>query len=46
VIAMLASVTIAERTLRDAKPSERRPSQRELVALSLLRCPDDRSSRR
>lgn len=45
MIAVLASVTIAERTLRDAEPSERRSSQRELVALSLLRCPDDRPSR-
>jgi hypothetical protein len=37
---MRASVTIAEQTLRDAGPTVRRPSQRELVALSLLRCPD------
>jgi hypothetical protein len=35
---MLAPVTIAERTLRDAQ--ETAASQRRLVALSLLRCPD------
>jgi hypothetical protein len=40
VIAVIASATLAERTLRDAPAPERRPSQRELVALSLLRCPD------
>lgn len=42
---VLAPVTIAERTLRDSEPFKRRPSQRELVAWSLLRCPDDRPTR-
>jgi hypothetical protein len=38
VSAVVSPVTIAERSLRDA--DERRASQRRLVALSLLRCPD------
>jgi hypothetical protein len=42
---VLSSIAIAERTLRDRKPPERRPTQRELVAWSLLRCPDDRPPR-
>jgi hypothetical protein len=42
---VLASVAIAERTLRESEPSERRRSQRELVAWSLLRCPDQRPFR-
>jgi hypothetical protein len=37
---MVSPVTIAERTLRDADAAERGASQRNLVALSLLRCPD------
>ena len=37
VSVVLSPVTIAERSLRD---TEQRPSQRRLVALSLLRCPD------
>jgi hypothetical protein len=42
---VLSATAIAERTLRDREPSKRRPSQRELVAWSLLRCPDDRPPR-
>jgi hypothetical protein len=42
---VLSSIAIAERTLREREPSARRPSQRELVAWSLLRCPDDRPAR-
>jgi hypothetical protein len=42
---MLSPVTIAERTLRDCKATERRMSQRHLVALSLLRCADEHPSR-
>jgi hypothetical protein len=44
-VIVMRSVTLAERTLRDAESSERGRSQRELVALSLLRCPNDRPSR-
>jgi hypothetical protein len=43
---MLAPVTIAERTLRDRETTERATSQRDLVALSLLRCPDRSSPER
>jgi hypothetical protein len=42
---MLSAVTLAERTLRDCEATERRTSQRRLVALSLLRCADERNSR-
>ena len=37
---MLTSAPVAERTLHRAEPADRRPSQRDLVALSLLLCPD------
>jgi hypothetical protein len=37
VSVVLSPVTIAERSLRD---TEQMSSQRRLVALSLLRCPD------
>ena len=39
---VLTSVAVAERTLRISEPAERRPSQRDLVAMSLLLCPDSR----
>jgi hypothetical protein len=41
---MVAPVTLAERTLRDAERVDRPASQRQLVAWSLLRCPDARPS--
>ena len=37
---MLTPVAVAERTLGASKRSGPRPSQRELVAMSLLLCPD------
>ncbi len=37
---ILTSVAVAERTLHRAEPADRRPSQRDLVAMSLLLCPD------
>jgi hypothetical protein len=37
---MVSPVTLAERTLREAERVDRPASQRQLVALSLLRCPD------
>ena len=36
---MLTSVAVAERAVPRSKPSDEQPSQRELVALSLLLCP-------
>jgi hypothetical protein len=42
---MLSPVTLAERTLREHEATERRASQRRMVALSLLRCGDERDSR-
>jgi len=39
VMTMLTSVAVAERTLHRAEPADRRPSQRDLVATSLLLCP-------
>jgi hypothetical protein len=42
VTTMLSSVTIAERTLRERETTDRPTSQRRLVALSLLRCGDER----
>ena len=41
-MAMLAPVTIAERTLRESAATDRPTSQRRLVALSLLRCGTER----
>jgi hypothetical protein len=38
-------VTAQAYTGQGAVPVTRRPSQRELVAWSLLRCPDDRPER-
>ena len=35
-----AAVTLAEEALRRSEPPERVHSQRRLVAMSLLRCPD------
>ena len=37
---MLTSVGVAERTLHRTEPADRRPSQRDLVAMSLPLCPD------
>jgi hypothetical protein len=37
---MLTPVAAIERTRGASKPSGPRPSQRELVAMSLLLCPD------
>jgi len=37
---MLTPVAAAERTLRRAEPADPRPSQRDLVAMSPLLCPD------
>ena len=37
---MLTSVAVAERTLHRTEPAGGRPSQRDLVAMSLLLCPD------
>jgi hypothetical protein len=40
-----SSATIRDLVRNDSEPALRRPSQRQLVAWSLLRCPDDRGSR-
>ena len=42
---MLTPVTVAEGALHRAEPADGRPSQRDLVALSLLLCPDGPSPR-
>jgi hypothetical protein len=39
------AVAIRDLVRNDSGPAQRRPSQRQLVAWSLLRCPDDRDSR-
>ena len=38
-MSMLTSLAVAERALLRSKPSDEQPSQRELVALSLLLYP-------
>jgi hypothetical protein len=42
---VLTPVVLAERTVRRSGPSDNRPSQRDLVAMSLLLCPDGRPPR-
>jgi hypothetical protein len=44
-MSMLTPVAVAERTVRRFKPSDGQPSQRDLVALSLLLCPDGHAPR-
>ena len=45
VNAMLSPIASGDLVRNGSVPAERRPSQRQLVAWSLLRCPDDRDSR-
>ena len=44
-MSMLTPVAIAERAVRRSKLSDGQPSQRDLVALSLLLCPDGHAPR-
>jgi hypothetical protein len=44
-MAARSPLTIGDRARSDSAPAESRPSQRQLVAWSLLTCPDDRRRR-
>jgi hypothetical protein len=44
-MAVLSPIAIADRARHGSVPATRSPSQRDLVAWSLLRCPDDRPPR-